>query len=117
MPVPAQCQAPARQRDRFATSRPGCPFWPFPCKTHPWCQPRAWHQGWEALEREDAPALELDRVDVGRELEMGPQRLGGAVRLVGGARVEQFDVELLVPVLERALGEQHRPVALAAVPR
>src|SRR2546427_735264 len=69
-----------------------------------------------ALEGEDASALELDRIDVGCELEVPLQRIRGSIRVVRSARLEQLDVELLVPVLERALREQHRPIALAAVP-
>src|SRR2546423_4727487 len=69
------------------------------------------------LEREDAPAGELDLVDVGRELEVRVQRAGGAVGVARRAGVEQLVIELRVPVLRRAArAEQHRPVPLAAVP-
>src|SRR5438067_12255238 len=47
-------------------------------------------------EGEDRAALELDRVDVGRELEVLPQRLRDTGGIVRAARVEQLDVELLV---------------------
>ena len=48
-------------------------------------------------------ALELDRVDVGRELEVVVQRVRRALGIVRRARLEQLDVELLVPVLHGAL--------------
>jgi hypothetical protein len=68
-------------------------------------------------EREDRPSFELDRVDVRRELEVVVQRARRAVAVVRLARSEQVAVQLLVPVLHRALREQNRPVALARVPR
>jgi hypothetical protein len=53
-----------------------------------------------ALEGEDRAALQLDAVDVRRQLKMGMEGRGGAIAVVGGARGEQLAVELLVPVLE-----------------
>src|SRR6476646_8377250 len=73
-------------------------------------------RGHTPLKGEDRPAVELDRVDVGRELEMVAQRLRDTFGIVGGAALEQLDVELLVSVRHGALGEEDRAVPLAAVP-
>ena len=60
---------------------------------------------------------QLDLVDVGGELEVVVQRARRTVAVVRLAGRDELAVELLVAVLHGPLREQHRPVALARVPR